>query len=58
MKPKSDICGWQHLWGPKDLLNQTLATLMLDHIEDAGARAGARSRGRSRQVCYLPHFQK
>ena len=21
MKPKSDICGWQHLWGPKDLLN-------------------------------------
>ena len=23
MKPKSDICGWQHLWGPKDLLNHT-----------------------------------
>ena len=23
MKPKSDICGWQHLWGPKDLLNST-----------------------------------
>ena len=22
MKPKSDICGWQHLWGPKDLLNE------------------------------------
>ena len=21
MKPKSDIWGWQHLWGPKDLLN-------------------------------------
>ena len=25
MKPKSDICGWQHLWGPKDLLNNTFA---------------------------------
>ena len=23
MKPKSDIWGWQHLWGPKDLLNPT-----------------------------------
>ena len=23
MKPKSDICGWQHLWGPKDLLKST-----------------------------------
>ena len=22
MKPKSDIWGWQHLWGPKDLLNK------------------------------------
>jgi len=22
MKPKSDIWGWQHLWGPKDLLNE------------------------------------
>ena len=23
MKPKSDIWGWQHLWGPKDLLKLT-----------------------------------
>ena len=24
MKPKSDIWGWQHLWGPKDLLKSAL----------------------------------
>ena len=31
-KPKSDICGWQHLWGPKDLLNKTDRKSAQNHI--------------------------
>ena len=35
MKPKSDIWGWQHLWGPKDLLN------LAGFLEDASSETSS-----------------
>ena len=41
MKPKSDIWGWQHLWGPKDLLNSAQRNWKL-YPAETGRRSALR----------------
>ena len=43
MKPKSDIWGWQHLWGPKDLLKLTLCPLQAAQVSYTPTRTRRRS---------------